>query len=624
MTKQLDEVETQRIIKNVKDKKADYDGQAIDFVIEQTTGNNTKVSYLKLIGRSCDIQSFLTNFLESNKEIAIIPLHISVKKESESKNHFAGLYIKRDNEEKEESKVYYIDPTGLDTMPDYVRTSLLNVGIKEDNIIKTTNIIQHHSTVEEELIISNHHCGAFISSLLSELVSDSLRIEDTRLEHKENGDNFVDLRRDLNEEQSDHLGIKFRGRHTKLLGEKTNKRGRGEEDDDSPNKRQKTSNNTKLDNLARVLEGSSACTAVCYVDGEILVINNELAKSTKIDANLLLIRELIEYLQSKYNNKNIRSDEDSEEESKKRRKEIFQKICLQRIRGERGSISYKGREDLKRINIIANQSLRSHHEWKDRTPRIVADDLGLDIDKDLSLVRQATNCYSILGRTAHDFKRIEKEFNENKELSKAELNLIQDDEQQGVHAELRIINHLLKNNLEEKSKKREDVYIGISKLCCLQCKCVIVAVNETLEEIRKESGTSSSSSLINYGDASSRDTHGMIFEKNWICPRFMHKSIIGSTNAGGRKTRCASNIDEHSLEAKISKRYAELYAKSLKEERDLGHQSQYMTPSPSSERSSSEETKKSVKKDTCLPSNSDLSKAEAVYGEYNSPVTKTK
>ena len=344
-------------------------------------------------------------------------------------------------------------------------------------------------------------------------------------------------------------------------------------------KKQRLDNpNTKLDNLARVLEGSSACVAVCYVDKEILITNNELAKGTEKGANFVLIKNLMQYLQKKDGHKD--------------RKTIFQEICLQRIKAEQGKISYK-EADLERINTIANELLNDHHNWKEQTPNQVAKKFNLDIQKQPTLVKQVMDSYFILSRTAHDFKEVEKEFENNKELKEATINVLKDDNQTGVHAELRIINYLLsRKDTNGKIKPLEESYIGISKLCCTQCKSTIRAVNEVLSEEREKPsesdvnlpGRQEPKKIINYGDASNRDTHGMTFEKGWECPGFMNEVAIRNT-VSGRSIRSGGRADEQSIQVKISRRYVILsqhVEKSLENTVDTYH-SQHATPSNTTE-----------------------------------------
>lgn len=103
------------------------------------------------------------------------------------------------------------------------------------------------------------------------------------------------------------------------------------------------------------------------------------------------------------------------------------------------------------------------------------------------------------------------------------------------HAEMRIINHLLNTVSKEKIRKLKTVstekmslnekkiqvlkqeginnlYIGISKLPCLQCHFVLKSVNETAKD------------FVQYAEGSSRRTHNnFTTAANWILPAFLLK-----------------------------------------------------------------------------------------------------
>jgi hypothetical protein len=304
-------------------------------------------------------------------------------------------------------------------------------------------------------------------------------------------------------------------------------------------KRLKTSNSLTtehiiLDNFARLIEGNSDCAALCYnendEEGEILITSNKLTEGTKTAADYLIIKEAIKYFQK--------------QDSPETRLQLFQDICLQRIAGEQGDIYYKG-QARKRIKEVAKDVLDNSDKWKTLTAQEIATKFQLDLNRQRTIITQLQSAYAILSRTAHDFKKVEKGFKDNHKLQKAIIFKITDENKtpifaseleiqkkskvdnnkQIVHAELRIINNLFKEEyltaekIKEKLDKGENFYIGISKLCCTQCQHAIEATNETLAELA--GAEYKGKEIIKYGDGSNRDTHGMTFEANWKSPDFM-------------------------------------------------------------------------------------------------------
>jgi hypothetical protein len=89
---------------------------------------------------------------------------------------------------------------------------------------------------------------------------------------------------------------------------------------------------------------------------------------------------------------------------------------------------------------------------------------------------------------------------ENKKLKKGIL-----------HAEMSLIQHLIDNELIDTS---EQIYVGISKSCCLNCISVIKALNDFY------------TNNINESVIIVKRSHYKGFEKNWIMPKFVSEFKI--------------------------------------------------------------------------------------------------
>lgn len=199
------------MIKNTESPTKYYDFQVINTVVESQIGRRADIAYY---GAGQDLIDSLTNFKDTNKNRAVISLHIGLNGGKPS--HFVGLYIQKLENGFE---VTYIDPTGLDTIPANVAGVILQtLGVQSENIIKTTNMIQHYYEDRngENRIITNVHCGAFVADILTGLAIGNVRIDNGRLQREDEENHFVDIG-DFDEHRSDAWGELLREKHLKLL-----------------------------------------------------------------------------------------------------------------------------------------------------------------------------------------------------------------------------------------------------------------------------------------------------------------------------------------------------------------------------------------------------------------------
>ncbi|HJD55607.1 MAG TPA: nucleic acid/nucleotide deaminase domain-containing protein [Rickettsia endosymbiont of Pyrocoelia pectoralis] len=257
---------------------------------------------------------------------------------------------------------------------------------------------------------------------------------------------------------------------------------------------------TLPDNLARLFEVTSqGCTAVCFIKNKIFISDNDITPTTGETEKIKLIKNVMQYFAS-FENDSFKGD----------RKKIFNEICTKRIKGEEsGYINLKEKE--KEIEAIANAVLDNGDWRRNFYPEFIE---KLPLEKR----GHAALAFEISARLKHDFVKIENFITNNKEhdLSKAFLGkeiehvrttkydsisynsyiLPQNSEYgyalvsmgkavQGdkVHAEMQMIDYLLFTELFP-TKNDEKIYIGISKLCCLECALSIKACNEYANKIK--------------------------------------------------------------------------------------------------------------------------------------------
>jgi len=93
--------------------------------------------------------------------------------------------------------------------------------------------------------------------------------------------------------------------------------------------------------------------------------------------------------------------------------------------------------------------------------------------------------------------------NLTKLASENQFIISRDETNKNVHAEMKILAYILKN--VDNYKNIGNIYIGLNKLCCLQCQYMLEAANEVL----KEKGIF----------LATRGYHGLAFENKWNPPK---------------------------------------------------------------------------------------------------------
>jgi|GEM_PF-5888778 len=261
----------------------------------------------------------------------------------------------------------------------------------------------------------------------------------------------------------------------------------------------------RLDSLARLLQMTSqGCAAACLIDQTIVIADNEIHRGTRTHAKLQLIQTVMEYFSDLANER---------EEKKQSREEVFKKICVARLKGEeKGYIKLDEKilEKIAKIVLDTYKKVEGQEVWRTKYIREMK-------NYDLHETHYVATAYEIAGRLARDFLKIEKFISgnsvnkgngrkndlvaafkgkentiididqaggvaeKNRGLTQQEKTpgyIILNIDENGVHAEAKIIEYLVLTGAISGLKENVKIYIGISKLCCNGCASFIKAVNE--------------------------------------------------------------------------------------------------------------------------------------------------
>ena len=224
----------------------------------------------------------------------------------------------------------------------------------------------------------------------------------------------------------------------------------------------------RLDSLAKILECKSMCVAVVCVNSKFLIASNEFTKNTTNDhEHLKLIIEILNYLKNVAKKSKFSAND---------RDLLMQKICNARL-------SAIGKGNLKLSNTVIKEFITTHRLSLSSEPK------KSECDKfvETHVFAKSSAAFADMQRIYRMILKIENGIKKAKvgkyiAITKEQLEAFKDFDQtqilriersaSKVHAEMQILNQLMINN------HAKPVYIGVSKLCCFDCHCVIKAVNQ--------------------------------------------------------------------------------------------------------------------------------------------------
>ncbi len=305
----------------------------------------------------------------------------------------------------------------------------------------------------------------------------------------------------------------------------------------------------RINELAWLLECSSMCTATSVINGKFYISANEFFNGTEPRNNnkqLHNVCSIMEYF------KEIANGSIGWREVKTKRDSLMRTICKNQI-----STASLGRtvipdEIITAIvctDVLARAKLPSQlapglktYIKKNKGFAYQALGYGLDIYKRFLKIEQ-----SIRKALKGDFTEFSEEqltafksfsYNDS-DKSTGNIVFLENDNGKDVHAEAQILNQIIDLIVSEAELSKE-IYIGISKRCCMNCHCLL----DTANEILKEYGY-----LIKFSGA-----HDTKFEDNWGRPPILKQAElerIGRTRSGTE----ANKAKELSLNGKIREKY---------------------------------------------------------------------
>ncbi len=303
----------------------------------------------------------------------------------------------------------------------------------------------------------------------------------------------------------------------------------------------------RLDELAWLLEGTSMCAAVSVIDSSFYIAINDFFSGTEKrpqNKQVDYLCKIMEYFRD-CANKTISKDNQD-----KLRDGLIMSICKSQI-----AIGTFGRTRVD--DIVFEQVART-----EVLERPFADSFSVETHKDF-LKRHNREAYLTYAYGLDVLRRIKKIEESIKKANKADFSDIKPDELaafksfkhqdiearksnilffepvKDVHAELQVLTQMIKvivGKISDPAPLLSEIYIGISKRCCLNCHMMLDATNEVL----KKFGVS-----IRFEGAHDD-------EPKWICPSDI------KTLAGSRRSQTASGQTGAS---ELQKIYAEIKAR---------------------------------------------------------------
>jgi OTT_1508-like deaminase len=293
----------------------------------------------------------------------------------------------------------------------------------------------------------------------------------------------------------------------------------------------------RLDALASLLAAQSICTSVAFINGRFHVTANELHKgSADTNQNITAIEDIYQYFQNLAQGKQVTQDE---------REEVFKNIICSTKRITSLTQKMVIPEDLceeAAVNIINHaapeQQISLYKAMYDKRPTAGAYGLAYgeyvelytNLKKFETSIKKAlppsplsfssnssnsssssSSSSSISGSSSSSSSSsssgsLPTQEQEVKALSpeklaglKKNVHILKNEPNQDVHAELQMLSHIMTNVVADIIKQQEDnkkskqdkkqsaptkiteIYIGISKLCCLNCRCMLNAANEVFQ-----------------------------------------------------------------------------------------------------------------------------------------------
>ncbi len=224
----------------------------------------------------------------------------------------------------------------------------------------------------------------------------------------------------------------------------------------------------RLDSFAKILAAHSECVAVTIINGELHVTANELFRTSKENNQIFIsIKEIFSYF-----NKLAKTGDDSERE-----KVFCEKICT----ASRLKVAFSSE--------LVTQIAQSAFQKK----KLSIADIREEYHSNAVV---ASQMYSLFADLYEDFCKLEDtcksskgQFATLKKAFKQDIKILHEESIVGIHAEMQLLAEIVKESSSDFSffNKNKDIYIGVSKLCCLHCRCMLETAQQKLPQLSTDS-----------------------------------------------------------------------------------------------------------------------------------------
>ena len=291
----------------------------------------------------------------------------------------------------------------------------------------------------------------------------------------------------------------------------------------------------RWDVLAWILEGTSMCTAVGEINEQLYVSVNEFSSGTQEPQLLTYIYQVLEHFQSLSDNEKLLNTEDKKDINS--RLELAQKLLYAQLSTQtKGGIKIPKNviEFFTAVELLSAENfpkLPHYLKKKEDVAHIAFGYLRVIYTRirkiENALVKAREGDYIEID--AIQFKAL-RNFKKSAENRK-EGSILFEQGRPGVHAELQIMSKVV--NLIKKGNipLPKEIYLGISKLCCLNCHHMLEAANSVFEQEKIKV-------TLKF-----RGAHDATFEKNWLAPKGFEFAT--------KTTRSVEKIELRTLEEKI-------------------------------------------------------------------------
>ena len=237
----------------------------------------------------------------------------------------------------------------------------------------------------------------------------------------------------------------------------------------------------RLDSIARLIENASTCAAIAIENGSFLIATNKNFPPNSTDQGYLLINTVMTFF------KKVAEGTNTEHDFREvfthicqgamsglqllahRREELSQDSFIDRVIQSRGGEDFRGLRD-----YISEQAEEGHYPHDTGAAFVVCSALLKDFDKVIKFIH-ANKDVADDSPTARFIHAIMVYKTDNIITRDKLEGKVADSEK--MHAEMRIL-AFIEDKLKDKEKKdKYENYIGISKLCCLDCHAIIYAIN---------------------------------------------------------------------------------------------------------------------------------------------------